>query len=504
MIFRSIVGKLWLAILIFVVVILAVMSVVQNFVLKDIYYTQQSDQLIEEGQKLADFVITNPSPELLAIRIKTVSEVLNASIVVVERDGIVNQGRGGMHWGMMRRQFQMSAEQGRVLHQFQMPIDQQDLQQLLYGKTVVHRGYNPMFENELLWVAIPVRSNEVTQSVVFIHTLLQPISERIKVLYTATLYALGGVVLLVIVLSLFLSRSLSGPLLQMHQTAQAIARGDYSRKVPVKSKDEIGLLASSLNSLSQEIQEKITAIERLDQTRRDFVANVSHELRTPLTIMQGYTEALLDGFAESEEDRRQYLNNVLEELLRLKRLVNDVLDLRSLEAGRVALNRQKVDIGKVVEKVAAILQPYFNEKKVQFSFATQGDVLAVYADPDRLEQVFLNLIDNALRFTPVGGEIKISAVRVSNDVRVTVKDSGPGIPPEEISLIWERFYKADKSRSRAGQGSGLGLAITKGIIEAHKGKIEVTSELGGGTVMSFTLPFFRDEQDFCDGDKSCI
>ena len=492
MIFRSIVGKLWLAILIFVVVILAVMSIVQNFVLKDIYFIQQSDQLIEEGRKLADFIKNNPRPEQLSDRIKTVSEVLNASIVVVDRNGIVTQARGGMHWGMMRRQFQMSAEQGRVPQQFQMPIDQVDLKRLLEGSTVVHRGYNPMFEKELLWAAIPVRLNEVTQSVVFIHTLLQPITDRIKVLYTATLYALGGVILLAVVLSLFLSRSLSGPLLQMNQAAQAIARGDYSRKVPVKSKDEMGLLAASLNSLSQEIQEKITAIERLDQTRRDFLANVSHELRTPLTIMQGYTEALLDGFAESEEDRRQYLNNVLEELQRLKRLVNDVLDLRSLEAGRITLNRQKVDIAKVIEKVATIFQPYFSEKQVLFSFAAQKVGLEAYADPDRLEQVFVNLIDNALRFTPAGGEIKISAALAENDVRVIVEDSGPGIPQEELTLIWERFYKVDKARSRDGEGSGLGLAITKGIIDAHNGKIEVASEVGGGTVMAVCLPVFQE------------
>ena len=492
MIFRSIVGKLWLAILIFVVVILAVMSIVQNYVLKDIYFNQQSDQLIEEGHKLADFIKNNPRPEHLSDRIKTVSEVLNASIVVVDIDGIVTQARGGMHWGMMRRQFQMSAEQGRVPQQFQMPIDQVDLKRLLEGNTVVHRGYNPMFEKELLWAAIPVRPNEVTKSVVFIHTLLQPIADRIKVLYTATLYALGGVILLAGVLSLFLSRSLSGPLLQMNQAAQAIARGDYSRQVPVKSKDEIGLLADSLNSLSQEIQEKITAIERLDQTRRDFVANVSHELRTPLTIMQGYTEALLDGFAESEEERRQYLNNVLEELLRLKRLVNDVLDLRSLEAGKVILNRQKVDIVKVIEKVAGIFQPFFSEKQVQFSFVTQEVGLAVYAEPDRLEQVFVNLIDNALRFTPAGGLIKISTALTGNDVEVSVEDSGPGISPDELPLIWERFYKVDKARSRAGQGSGLGLAITKGIIDAHNGKIEVTSKVGSGTVMTVCLPVFQE------------
>ncbi|ACV63836.1 histidine kinase [Desulfofarcimen acetoxidans DSM 771] len=492
MIFRSIVGKLWLAILVFVVVILAVMSIVQNFVLKDIYLNQQSEQLIEEGRKLAAYIEGQPSQEQLADRIKTVSEVLNASVMVVDRSGIVIQGRGGMHWGMMRRHFQMFNERGQMQQQFSLPIDREDLKLLLDGQTVVHRGYNQAFEMELLWAAIPVRDKDATQSVVFIHTLLQPIAERINVLYTASFYILGGVLLLAVILSLFLSRSLSRPLLQMNQTAQAITRGDYSRSVPVRSKDEIGLLAASLNSLSQEIQEKITAIERLDQTRRDFVANVSHELRTPLTIIQGYTEALLDGFAETEEERQQYLNNVLEESQRLQRLVNDVLDLRSLESGKMVLYKQKVDLTKLLAKVAGIFKPFYAQKQVFLSLSAEEVWEAVYADPDRLEQVFVNLIDNALRHTPAGGEVKISSALETDKVFVTVKDSGPGISSKDLPLIWERFYKVDKARSRGGEGSGLGLAITKAIIDAHGGWVEVTSEPGRGTVMTVCLPVFRE------------
>ncbi|WP_066635488.1 ATP-binding protein [Desulfolucanica intricata] len=480
MILRSITGKLWLAILVFVLIILGAMNIVQSFVLKDLFYQQQTKELISEGRNLAEFIKITPEPQLVYERIETMSDLLHATIVVIEINGtgIYGYGHnyGGMRRGMLRRYFS----------------NQEDLEQLMAGNTVVHRGYHPAFEKELLWVAIPVQKGNLTTAAIFIHAPIQPISERMEELRTATLHILAGVFLLAIILSFFLSRRLSRPLLYMNQVAQSMVRGDYSRKVPVKSKDEIGLLARSLNRLSEELEEKITALEQLDQTRRDFVANVSHELRTPLTIMQGYTEAVLDGFAGNEEEQQKYLNNILEEILRLRRLVDDVLNLRSLETGQISLKKQRIDVKQIVKKVAVIFEPFFKERKIRFILDWQEQVPHAYGDFDRLEQVLVNLIDNALRYTPQGGEIKVKASYSANFIKVSVSDSGPGIPSDELPLIWERFHKVDKARSRAGEGSGLGLAISKSIIQAHKGEISAFSEIGGGTTLEFTLPIFNE------------
>lgn len=267
-----------------------------------------------------------------------------------------------------------------------------------------------------------------------------------------------------------------------------MARGDYSRRVEAKSKDEIGLLAESLNSLATELQEKIDALERLDRTRREFVANVSHELRTPLSIMQGYTEALIDGMAESEADRQKYLGNIHEEILRLRRLVTEILDLRKIEAGRLEMEIKEVSLPDIARRVVYKLQSLAEEKNISVSQNFSPKLPAAHADPDRLEQVFINLLDNALRVTPDGGKIEIAIKALKEKLQISISDTGPGIPPEEQPLIWERFYKVDKSRTRIGGGTGLGLAIVKEIVEAHGGSIEVLSHPGAGTIFVFTLP----------------
>jgi len=256
----------------------------------------------------------------------------------------------------------------------------------------------------------------------------------------------------------------------------------------VKSNDEIGLLSKSLNSLATELQEKIAALEQQDRTRREFVANVSHELRTPLSIMQGYTEALIDEMAGSEAERQKYLGNIHEEILRLRRLVGEILDLQKIEAGWQGTKMGEVSLSVIAERVADKFQTRAEEKKIHLAKNFTPAMSKVYANPDRLEQVLINLLDNAIRVTPDGGEVKIEVNERPSDIYVAVGDTGPGIPPEEQSFIWERFYKVDKSRTRTGGGTGLGLAIVKEIVEAHGGTIELASELGKGSVFSFVIP----------------
>lgn len=316
---------------------------------------------------------------------------------------------------------------------------------------------------------------------------LTPHQDRLVALRRA-IFGVGiGGILLAALLSFVLSRSLSRPLLEMNSAARAMAAGDFSRKVEVRTGDEIGLLANSLNTLSGQLQEKIFTLERLDETRKDFVAGISHELRTPLAIMQGYAEALQDNIAETEEERQEQINSIMEEIQRLKRLVAELLDLRGIETGQQRFELSQVEILPVIEKSIEKMKTLAQEKGVilESSFAEQLPL--VKSNPDRLEQVMINLLDNAITYTPGGGKVEVKVSSSSGHVLVQVVDGGPGIPVDEQELVWEKFYKVDKSRTRSAGGTGLGLSILKRLVEHMGGEIRVSNAGGSGAVFSFTL-----------------
>ncbi|SFU98437.1 sensor histidine kinase [Alicyclobacillus macrosporangiidus] len=234
----------------------------------------------------------------------------------------------------------------------------------------------------------------------------------------------------------------------------------------------------------------VTEERRLDRLRKDFIANVSHELRTPLSMMQGYAEALLDEFGDDPEQRRELAWIIHDETLRMKRLVNDLLNLAQLESGQFHMNFEQVDLVSVVRRVARKFQTLAADRGLDLQASVPGSPVWVWGDPDRLEQVFTNLVDNAIRHTQPGGRVRMEVAASPHHARVRVSDTGSGIPPEDIPYIWERFYKADKARTRGTSGTGLGLAITRHIVLEHKGDVVVESRLGSGTTFTVSLPLY--------------
>jgi two-component system, OmpR family, sensor histidine kinase ResE len=241
----------------------------------------------------------------------------------------------------------------------------------------------------------------------------------------------------------------------------------------------------------------VTEEHRLEKLRKDFVANVSHELRTPLAMLQGYSEALLDDIAATPEERRELAQVIYDESLRMSRLVKELLDMARMEAGRLVLNVSQVELLPLLQRVHRKFAAYAKERSLTLQLEMpSGDALTLdYADVDKLEQVLTNLLDNAFRHTPDGKEITVRAARdpasdVGDAIRLEVEDQGQGVPPEDLPYIFERFYKADKARTRGASsgGTGLGLAIVKNIIDAHHGKITARSQLGQGTTFTVTLP----------------
>lgn len=232
----------------------------------------------------------------------------------------------------------------------------------------------------------------------------------------------------------------------------------------------------------------MTEERQLDKLRKDFIANVSHELRTPIAMLQGYSEAIIDDIAQTNEEKKEMARVIYDESLRMGRLVNELLDLARMEAGHLLLSIDRVDIPVYLQRIIRKFQGLAKEREIDLSVSMTPTDNFFSLDPDRIEQVLTNLIDNAIRHTPDGGSVVVRETVDEKGISFEVKDSGSGIPEEDLPFVFERFYKADKARTRGRSGTGLGLAIAKNIVDAHKGHISVKSKVGQGTTFSFFIP----------------
>nr|WP_295971750.1 ATP-binding protein [uncultured Bacillus sp.] len=232
----------------------------------------------------------------------------------------------------------------------------------------------------------------------------------------------------------------------------------------------------------------MTEERKLDKMRSDFIANVSHELRTPIAMLQGYSEAIVDDIAQTNEEKKEMASVIYDESLRIGRLVNELLDLARMESGYFNLSIHEVELQPFLQRVTRKFQGLSKEKAVSVTYESAVKEEFFTFDADRIEQVLTNLIDNAIRHTSEGGAVTLAVKGQEKGLYFSVTDTGSGIPEEDLPFVFERFYKADKARTRGRSGTGLGLAIAKNIVEAHKGSINVQSKLGEGTTFSFFLP----------------
>jgi signal transduction histidine kinase len=293
-------------------------------------------------------------------------------------------------------------------------------------------------------------------------------------LSTAIALLLSGAV------SLLLSRAIASPLRRLTAAAGAVAQGQLDQQVPVSSRDELGRLSRAFNEMTARLR-------AARQMQTDFVANVSHELRTPLTTVKGMVETLRDGAVDDPQVRDRFLETVEGETDRLIRLVNDLLILSRADSEALNLHREAVDLAQLARATAERVASQAGGLVLEVQ--TGPGSPSAWADPDRVEQVLLNLLDNAIKYSRPGGKVTVS-VQAGRDqsALVQVRDEGIGIPAEELPRIGQRFYRADRARSRAEGGSGLGLAIAQALVEAHGGQLWLESQEGQGTTVSFTLP----------------
>ena len=276
-----------------------------------------------------------------------------------------------------------------------------------------------------------------------------------------------------------LARGMTSPLREMVAAARTMARGDYTRRVRATSRDEVGELARAFNSMAAEL-------EQTDRVRRDLVANVSHELRTPITALRAVLENMVDGV---EPPDAATLRVVLAQVERLGRMVSQLLDLSRLESGVVPLERRRVLIAPLVAQVAGESGVYAHglEKDLRVVTSVTPD-LEVDVDPERMHQVLANVLENAVRHSPTGGEVRLDAAADGGTVVITVTDEGPGIAPGDTERVFERFYRSDGARSASDGGTGLGLAIARWIVELHDGRIRAERNRPQGCRIVIELP----------------
>jgi signal transduction histidine kinase len=331
-----------------------------------------------------------------------------------------------------------------------------------------------------IYVAMPIMNNGKPIGAAYLSQSLRDVSivlndVRLR-LVAATLIALA----LSAVVGWWLSRRIAQPIQQLTIAAEAVARGQFDQPVQVHAQDEIGRLGHTFNDMT-------TRLQSARKMQIDFVADVSHELRTPLTSIKGTIETLRQGAVNDLEVRDRFLQTVETETDRLIRLVNDLLVLSRADSAALNLRRESIDLDQLVRSVTNRLADQAAARQIKLQISIKPDIPPIAADADRIEQVLLNLLDNALKYSPPGGTVAVHVVApTKRSVLVQVQDQGSGIPAAELDRIGQRFYRADKSRARGGHG--LGLAIAQSLIEAHGGELWLESEEGVGTTASFTLP----------------
>ena len=351
--------------------------------------------------------------------------------------------------------------------------------------------YSATLDKDFIYVAqkvdIPAFSFvRVAQTMDFVNLL---VAGRRQHFINILLLILFGLLVSVILVD----RWINAPILEVANVAKEIGAGNLNSRIEIRSKDEIGELAASMNQMAEKLEADITSIKKMGQVRSEFLGNVTHELKTPIASIVGYLETLRDGALNDENVNKSFINRSLDNAKRLEALVTDLVDISRIETGELTMKMQKVDINPILVEVVNDARQRTDNVNVVINLEINfDDQVFVKGDAGRLQQVFDNLISNAIQYTDKG-HINISVHSEKNQFLFEITDTGLGIPDDAKKRIFERFYRTDKARDRSKGGTGLGLAITKHILEAHGSSVEVESVEGKGSKFLFRLDIYAEE-----------
>jgi two-component system phosphate regulon sensor histidine kinase PhoR len=367
-----------------------------------------------------------------------------------------------------------------------------EIESALAGKAGSARRKSTTIGVDFLYVAVPVKDGALRLAVPLAEIQGQVNTIRKRMLVSTALAFIPA-----ILLALWFARLIARRLGSIIDYAAQLARGNFHARLERTGTDELGLLEKKLNEtgeklegMFQELEREHAELEKVERVRKDFVINVSHELRTPLASIQGYTETLLDGAIDDPNHNVRFLQIIRQNAERLANLTADLLTLSRVELKQQKFSFASYNVDRVLENTVDSMKPLAIRKNITITHASTGDPVEAFCDSEAVNQVVTNLVDNALKYTPDGGEITVGARVLPglNQVEVFVRDTGIGIPAEELPRLFERFYRVDKARSRELGGTGLGLSIVKHLVRAQGGDVRVESALGKGSAFLFTLP----------------
>jgi len=374
-------------------------------------------------------------------------------------------------------------------------LDRPEIVAALSGETFSNIRVSRTLKEKYLYLAVPIQSGALRLAVP-VSQIDSAVSEiRWKMLQTT-----GAIFAVALIVAAFFARRLSQKFNMILGHAAELANGNFHARSKNLGRGEFALLSGKLNETSaklertvQQLQSEHTELEKLERVRKDFVINVSHELRTPLASIQGYTETLMDGAIDDRQNNMRFLGIIRHNAERLATLTADLLTLSRIELKTQEFRFAAYDVNGLLGDIVDSMRPIAARKEISLDLHPAPELTEVFCDSQALYQILSNLLDNAVKYTPEGGTIIVGSRPFTDAdgvsrVEVLVRDTGAGIPPEDLPRLFERFYRVDKARSRELGGTGLGLAIVKHLVRAHGGEVRVESQLGQGSTFLFTLP----------------
>lgn len=501
---RSIRARLTFSHLAVIVVAMGLSGLLLLTLLEGYFTRAMEDSLVAQARITAQALIPGarvegPSSDSSSAAYNTVQQQIVSNISLQTENLVPSAGESRLDLASLAdATFQLSSQldtririvdtQGVVLLDSRQESQGEDLSSVpLVTEALAGRYAGPSVPSgseEEMEIAAPVVIEGRLAGAVYLSQSLKDVEAVMRDLRLLWLLATGIALALSGVVGMVLSGAISRPLRRLTTAAGAVAEGELDQQVPVDAEDELGRLSQAFNDMTARLR-------AARQMQVDFVANVSHELRTPLTAIKGLVETLRDGAVDDVSVRDRFLASMEDETDRLIRLVNDLLILSRADSNALNLQCEAVDLIDLVEATIQRLAPGASERDITLRVNAAPGLPLVRADADRMEQVLLNLLDNAIKFSPAGGTVTVSLrTAQAGMVQVQVQDAGMGIPADALPRIGERFYRADRARNRSAGGSGLGIAIARALVEAHGGSLRVASEQGRGTAVSFTIPAF--------------
>lgn len=461
---RSIAMKLWLGMMTLVAVVLLLLWLSQIVFLNSFYTGLRIGEVEKSGLKIigniSDQEAFRSQLDELAYKNNLTAELFDMALNTVytaEGSGVAGQ------MPMMLNAIRSQAS-GRVLK----------------GETVRITMEHPRFHSEFILIGLPVTVSGQVQGALMMLLPLAPVEETVAILKKQLFYISIILIAAALLLSYYLSKSFTKPIRDINKVSMDIASGNLNARIETEKKDELGKLAETINHMGSELS-------KIDQLRKDLIANVSHELRTPLSLIKGYAETIRDISGSNEEKREEQIGIIIEEADRLSGVVEDILNLSQMQAGYFTVVNGRFNLYETLDRIRKRYELLSEKNDIQFTVGEIPTELFARGDEAKIEQVLYNLINNAFNHTKAGGYIGVDVQDIGERVRLTVKDTGGGIPKEELPYIWERFYKKDGSGGRKAAGTGLGLAIVKNILDIHGVRYGVESQLGKGSDFWFEL-----------------